>query len=419
MELDEGHPLGQGQSAVVYRASFKDLWRGDCAAKVVRAGDEAKRGPDLLAELGVLAAIRAKGVRHCLQPFDTQLHTHCGRPALLLPLLDGFELEAALTGRLQGPQHHRTASGRVRSDAAARWAVQLDEFAADMRRAGAWHGDLKAKNIQIVNSFVRGEAALGDVRVLDFAGGGSGLPACAAAAAAEHPDAKRARQLLAQLEWQCSEHEACVVWALQGQQSHHLPGELEAQISRGWQLVPAINTLAEEPPARDTFLQHDAVAKQTIEPAGVDQDADTYWDALFDHLLHHYLGNPAAVYEKAGIPTAACTRSAEQLVAEGDERAEFQSAYTRLQSAATEHPRVVLYGAGYSVYTRIVQLVLVECGVPYELVEVRLLRGIVGLLRCDAGRCQSSARHGSSSSRFLSVCMYMTYGHLSITDRHL
>ena len=90
----------------------------------------------------------------------------------------------------------------------------------------------------------RCEVGSGDVCVLDFAGGGPAADAPAEDAAAAHKlegDERRLRQLLAQLEWQCSEHEALVVLEV---------GDDPTRVSHGWQLVSYVNTLSDDEDAQ-------------------------------------------------------------------------------------------------------------------------------------------------------------------------
>ena len=154
--------LGRGGTAVVYECN-------GCAVKV--AHDESGCLDELRIEHAVLTKVAAAKVRWCVRvegEVDEERHL------LPLQLLKGYELEKVLAGGFgRGPDptsHLRDGSGRLRSEATARWAAQLGEFVAAMNSNGLWHGDLKAKNIQIVSSQSAG--GLGDVCVLDFAGGG-------------------------------------------------------------------------------------------------------------------------------------------------------------------------------------------------------------------------------------------------------
>ena len=128
------------------------------------------------------------------------------------------------------------------------------------------------------------------------------------------------RQLLAQLEWQCSEHEALVVLEV---------GDDPTRVSHGWQLVSYVNTLADDEDARDRFLQHDPVVRERF----AESDDDPF-DFFFDHLLDNYLDNPDSVAEQAGVEIATSRRSAEQLEAERDSRSHFVESYAELRARA-------------------------------------------------------------------------------------
>ena len=312
---DSAKKLGEGGTAVVYE------YRG-CAVKV--AHDDESCLKELLNEQAMLEA--AKDVRGCARA-KGEVQEINGRHILPMELIAGHDLERVLAGGARGPEDPtgflRDESGRVRSEATARWAAQLCEFVASMRAAqpnALWHGDLKAKNIRILN-MQTDAGGQGDICVLDFAGGGSAADVSPAHAASElQRDENRLRQLLAQLEWQCNEHEALVVAVL-----HKKPKMLSEQyVSRGWQLLSYVNTLADDAAARNRFLERDPIVRRAFVDSA-EEGVDPF-DFFFDFLMDSYLDNPESVAEQAGVDVAASRRSAEQLVEEREARRLFQAA---------------------------------------------------------------------------------------------
>lgn len=226
-------------------------------------------------------------VRWCVKHFGTLICA--GAPTVLfLELVRGFELEQALRGTLADADITEKLRGddgrRVHPAAIDRWARQIDEFAADMRRARLRHGDLKLKNILVVG-FVS-PAEPGDIRVIDFAYGET--------MAGKADDTTR---LHAQLEWQCSEHEALVVSTLQGmvrfRRWHHRE-ELTAQFAKhvrsGWRLLSHVYTILEDVGSREAFC-----ANERIDPASVGQSEDEMFDFFFSYLIEHFLDVPDLV----------------------------------------------------------------------------------------------------------------------------
>ena len=223
-------------------------------------------------------------VRWCVKHLDTLICA--GAPTVLfLELVRGFELEQALSGSLADADIAEKLRGddarRVHPAAIDRWARQIDEFSADMRRARLRHGDLKPKNILVVG-FVS-PAEPGDIRVIDFAYGET--------ATSKTDDTAR---LHTQLEWQCSEHEALVVCTLREMERfrrwHHRK-ELSAQFAKhvhsGWRLLSYVYTILEDVDSREAFCTNEA-----IDPADVGQSEDEMFDFFFAYLIDHFLDVP-------------------------------------------------------------------------------------------------------------------------------
>ena len=277
--------LGRGGTAVVYECN-------GCAVKVARADGSEARAERCRAELHnehdmltKVAAASDPEVQWCVRLARevTEVQEVDGHHFFPLQLLDGFELEKVLAGGFgRGPDptsHLRDGSGRLRSEATARWAAQLGEFVTAMDSNGLWHGDLKAKNIQIVSSQSAG--GLGDVCVLDFAGGGCRANSPEVAADKLNKDQKRLLQLQTQLKWQCSEHEALVV--------DHV-GDDPTRVNNGWQLLPYVNALADDEGAtRRTFFDSDQNAgaeERFEEEEGSDDPFTWFFECLMDHLRY-------------------------------------------------------------------------------------------------------------------------------------
>jgi tRNA A-37 threonylcarbamoyl transferase component Bud32 len=241
---------------------------------------------ELLNEFDVLSAANAAGVRWC--PKCLHLEWCDGRPrALLLELVRGFELERALCGTLDDKHVAEKLRGdhgsrmSCHSLAIAQWARQIDEFAADMRRARLKHGDLKPKNMLVVGFL--SPTKPGDICVIDFAYGKTSTD--------EHDNTVR---LHTQLEWQCSDHKALVVCTLRDMERFRgwcrrpeLAEEFAKHVHRGWQLLPHVYAMLEDDGVRDAFVRN-----ERIDATDLGEDEDSAFDFILAYLISCYLDVP-------------------------------------------------------------------------------------------------------------------------------